>query len=81
MSSIDDIATMAAGAAGDDYAEIDEDDDEYVEAEPVLAYSRMENKMDITQITQDDAVSCIKADHKVNHLTPFCRYAHSKLTP
>jgi hypothetical protein len=39
------------------------DEEEYVEAEPVLAYSRMKN--DINKILQNDSVSCIKADHKV----------------
>ena len=41
-----------------------EDSLEYVETEPVLAYSRMKN--DINEILLNDSVSCIKADHKVN---------------
>lgn len=46
----------------EEYCEGDEEE-EYVEAEPVLAYSRMKN--DINKILQNDSVSCIKADHKV----------------
>ena len=44
-----------------------EDDDqeslEYIETEPVLAYSRMKN--DVIEIIEKDSVSCIKSDHKV----------------
>jgi hypothetical protein len=48
----------------EEYCEGDEEEEEeYVEAEPVLAYSRMKN--DINKILQNDSVSCIKADHKV----------------
>lgn len=44
----------------------DKDDDslEYIETEPVLAYSRMKN--DIIEIIEKDSVSCIRSDHKVN---------------
>ena len=49
---------------------VDEAEDEensessdYVETEPILAYSRMKN--DIIAILEKDSVSCIRADHKV----------------
>lgn len=42
--------------------ELDEESD-YAEAEPVLAYSRIKN--DVLSIIENDSVSCIKADCKV----------------
>ncbi|CAF0718867.1 unnamed protein product [Brachionus calyciflorus] len=47
---------------GEEY-EDEEEESDYAEAEPVLAYSRMRN--DVTTILQNDSVSCIKADHKI----------------
>ena len=41
----------------------DEESLEYVETEPVLAYTRMKN--DIHEILTKDSVSCIRSDHKV----------------
>ena len=44
---------------------VEEDDEslEYIETEPVLAYTRMKN--DIIDILEKDSVSCIRSDHKV----------------
>lgn len=43
---------------------VEDEEEEYAEeAEPILAYTRMKN--DITQILQQDSVSCIRAGHKV----------------
>ena len=43
--------------------EEDEESLEYIETEPVLAYTRMKN--DIIDILEKDSVSCIRSDHKV----------------
>ncbi|RMZ96279.1 vacuolar sorting-associated 41 -like protein [Brachionus plicatilis] len=40
----------------------DEEESDYAEAEPVLAYSRIKN--DVLGIIESDSVSCIKADRK-----------------
>lgn len=41
----------------------EEEEEEYIESEPVLAYYRMKNSL--TEILQNDSVSCIKASHKM----------------
>ena len=41
----------------------EEEDEEYIESEPILSYLRMKN--DIPKILQKDSVSCIKAGLKV----------------
>ena len=78
MSSRDNDLTGAGAVSddGDEVGEVDEDDDEYVEAEPVLAYTRMKNDMGITQIMHEDAVSCIKADHKIIVIGTHCGKIH-----
>ncbi len=43
--------------------EQDEENLEYIEIEPVLAYTRMKN--DVNEILLKDSVSCIRSDHKV----------------
>lgn len=58
---------MNQSASGENFNKAEDEENsegsEYVETEPILAYSRMKN--DINEILQNDSVSCIKADHKV----------------
>lgn len=48
------------GSLGD---EVEEEEEEYIESEPILSYLRMKN--DIAKILQKDSVSCIKAGLKI----------------
>lgn len=53
MSNVNDTSKASAG----------DDEDNYEESEPILAYIRMKN--DVNQILQNDSFSCIKAGHKI----------------
>lgn len=56
---------QATTSSRDPEAQSDEDEEslEYIETEPVLAYTRMKN--DIIDILEKDSVSCIRSDHKI----------------